>query len=59
MSQMGRSWTSTRRCLNDLADKDFSHYMNVVCRLDRDGTLDEAPQNKEAEGCHWSYSVTN
>ena len=33
--------------MNDLADKDFSHYMNIVCRLDRDGTLDEAPQNKK------------
>ena len=26
---------------------------DIVCRLDRDGKLDEAPQNKKQKVCHW------
>ena len=29
---------------------------DIVCRLDRDDTLDEVPQNEKAEDCHWPAS---
>ena len=29
---------------------------DIVCRLDRDDTLDEVPQNKKEDSCNWLAS---
>ena len=29
---------------------------DIVCRLDRNDTLDDVPHNKKTESCHWAAS---
>ena len=29
---------------------------DIICQLDRNDTLDDVPQNKKTESCHWATS---
>ena len=33
-----------------------AHAFDIICRLDRNDTLDDVPQNKKTESCHWAAS---
>ena len=61
----GHSCTSISLSLSPVWEKEFfvpsvaystADAFDTVCRLDRTGTLDEAPQNKEAQVRYWTIS---